>query len=210
MPRQGRVAQRRRVDDAVAHDEDVLAGAFADQAVHVQRNAFRVAVGVGFHADELGVHVVGAGLGERGHGVGREAVPTGDADVGAVAARHVFPPGEVGDVDLDGRALGADADLAVAAQHDGPDVAGRDAVGFDGVDHRGAELVERVGNGDAVDLGGVDQALHVLGQAKHRRALRLGIAADAFKDAGPVMNDVAHHVDGGLFPRDEVAVMPDF
>ena len=78
------------------------------------------------------------------------------------------------------------------------------------VDHRGAELVERVGKRHAVDLGRVNQALHVLGQAEDGRALRLGVAADAFKDAGAVVNDVAHHVDGGLLPGNQVAVVPDF
>ena len=78
------------------------------------------------------------------------------------------------------------------------------------VDDGGAELVERVGQRHAVDLGGIEQALHVLRQAEDRRALRLGVAADALEDAGAVVNHVAHHVDGGLFPRNEVAVMPDF
>ena len=50
----------------------------------------------------------------------------------------------------------------------------------------------------------------MFGQAKHGRALRLGIAAYALKDAGSVMNDVAHDMDGGLLPRYEVAVVPDF
>jgi hypothetical protein len=78
----------------------------------------------------------------------------------------VFAPGEVGDVDLDGRALGADADFAVAAQRDGPDVAGRNAIGFNHIDHAGAELLEREGQIHAVDFGRVEQALHVLGKPK--------------------------------------------
>src|SRR5664279_4981873 len=50
---EGRVCQRRGVEHAVAHHEDVLPRAFAHQPVDVKSNALRVAVDVGFHADEL-------------------------------------------------------------------------------------------------------------------------------------------------------------
>ena len=130
------VGQRRGVENSVAHHEDVLARALAYQAVHVQTDALGIAVDLGFHVDQLRVHVVGAGLGQGGHGVGRKAVPTGDADVRAARAGDVLAPREVGHVDLDGRALGADADFAVAAQGDGADVARGDAVGLDQLDRR--------------------------------------------------------------------------
>jgi len=42
-----RVAQLRGVENAAAHDEDVLSGALADQAVDVEGDALLVAVGVG-------------------------------------------------------------------------------------------------------------------------------------------------------------------
>ena len=103
--------------------------------------------------DELGIHIVSAGLGEGGHGVGGEAVPTGDADIRAAVAGDVFAPGEVGDINLDGRTLGADADFAVAAERDGADVAGRDAIGFNQVHDAGAELFHGKGQVHAVDLG---------------------------------------------------------
>ena len=50
----------------------------------------------------------------------------------------------------------------------------------------------------------------MLRQAEDGRALRLAVAADALKYAGAVVDDVAHHVDGGLFPGNEIAVVPDF
>ena len=50
---EGGVGQGRSVEDAVADDEDVFAGALADQAADVQGNALVVAVDFGFHADEL-------------------------------------------------------------------------------------------------------------------------------------------------------------
>ena len=122
----------------------------------------------------------------------------------------ILAPGEVGDEDIDRRALGVDADFAVAAQGDGANVAGRDAVVLDDVDDCRAQLVERVGQGHAVDLGGIDQALHVLGQPKDSRSRGLAVAADSFKYAGAVVDYVAHHVNIRLFPGNELAIAPDF
>jgi hypothetical protein len=203
------VGERRSVEGAAADDEEVFAGALGEVAVDVEGDAFVVAVGGGFHADELGVHVVGAGLGERGHGVGGEAVPAGDADVGALVAVEEVAPGEVGDVDLDGRVEGVDADFAVAAEGDGADVAGGCAVGFDDIDDGGFELLDGVREVHAVDFAGVEEALHVLGEAEDCGAVGLGITADALKDGGAVVDDVAHDVDVGLLPGDELAVVPD-
>ena len=72
-----------------------------------------------------------------------------------------------------------------------------------------AELVDRVGQGHAVDLGGVEQALHVLLQAEDAGAVGLGVTADAFEDRRAVVNDVGHDVDLGFVPGNEVAVVPD-
>ena len=44
MPEKGSTAHRRRVDDAVAHDEDVLAAAFAQIAIGVERDPLGVAL----------------------------------------------------------------------------------------------------------------------------------------------------------------------
>ena len=74
----------------------------------------------------------------------------------------------------------------------------------------GAELLKREGQLHAVDLGRVEHALHVLGKPEDGRALRLAVAADALKHAGAVVNDVAHDVEGGLLPGNQVAVVPDF
>ncbi len=99
--------------------------------------------------------------------------------------------------------------FAIAAEGDGADVAGGDAVGLDDIGDRGAELVDGVGERHAVDLGGVDEALHVLGQAEDAGAVGLCVAADAFEDGGAVVDDVAHDVDLGLIPGDKFAVVPD-
>src|SRR5580658_4509705 len=100
------VGQRRGIDDAIADHKNIFPGAFADQSVDVERDALLVAIDVGFHADELGIHVIGAGLGQGGHGVGSETVPTRHADIGTAVSCNVFAPWEVGDVDLNGRTFG--------------------------------------------------------------------------------------------------------
>ena len=61
----------------------------------------------------------------------------------------------------------------------------------------------------AVDLGGIEQALHVFVGAENRRAAGQLVAANAFKDRRAVVDDVRHHVDGRVVPVDELAVVPD-
>jgi hypothetical protein len=98
-----------------------------------------------------------------------------------------------------GEPLGVDADLAVAAQGDGADVAGRDPLASTtSTTPVQSWSSERAGH--AIDLGGVEQALHVFGQAEDGCALRLRVAADSLKDGRAVVDDVAHDVDLGLFP----------
>ena len=53
------IAQRRRIQHAIAYHENILSRAFADVSVSIERDAFDVAVDDGFHLDELRVHVVG-------------------------------------------------------------------------------------------------------------------------------------------------------
>ncbi len=121
----------------------------------------------------------------------------------------VLAPREVGDVDLNRRSLGVHADLAVTAQHDRPDVARRHAIRLNRVHHAGAKLLERERNLHAVDLGRVQQPLHVLRQAEDRRSMRLPVAANPLKYARAVVHHVAHHVDRCLLPGNQVAVVPD-
>ncbi len=128
--------------------------------------------------------------------------------LGALFAMNVFTPGEVSDVELDRALQRVDAHLAVAPEGDGADVAGRDAVGFDDVDDGGGELLCGVGQGHAVDLGGVDQARHVFRQPEDAGAVGLVVAADALKDRRAVVYDVGHDVNLRLIPGDEFSVVP--
>ena len=147
------VGQRRGVEHAVAHNKNILAGTFADQSVYVEGNALFVTVGFGLHANELGVHVVGAGLCQGGQGIGGEAVPTGNANVRAAVASDVLAPRKVSDVDLNGRTFGADADFAVPTESDRADIARRNSIGFNYIYDSGAELFKREGQFHAVNLG---------------------------------------------------------
>src|SRR5208282_3062202 len=98
------VAERSRVQHAVADDEQILARAFADVAVHIERDAFGVAVDDGFHLDELRVHVVGARLGHGGQSVGRDARPGRNTNIHAFAGirPQILPPRKICDIDLGG------------------------------------------------------------------------------------------------------------
>src|SRR5205823_6759531 len=184
----------------------ILAGTLREVAVCVERDALRVAVDFGLHADELRVHVVCAGLGERWHGVWGQTVPAGDADVRTLVAVNVFAPGEVRDVDLDRALQRVDAHLTVAAEGDGANIAGRDAVGFDDIDDGGGELLRGVGQGHAVDFGRVDQPCHMFGQAKDTGAGSLcavgalGVAPNALEDRRAVVDHVGHDMNLRLIP----------
>src|ERR1700682_4631825 len=81
---------------------------------------------------------------------------------------------------------------------------------FHQVDHGAHDLVASEGNVDAVNAGGVDEALHVFGGAENRGPSRQRVAANAFKHRRAVVHDVRHHVEGSVVPGDELAVVPDF
>src|ERR1700675_4924416 len=81
---------------------------------------------------------------------------------------------------------------------------------FHQLDHGAHDLVAGKGNVDAVNAGGVDEALHVFGGAENRGAGGQCIATNAFKHRRAVMHNVRHHVEGSVVPGDELAIVPDF
>ena len=169
---------------AIANDKDVFAGAFANGSQMVERDAFGVAVGDGLHLDQLGVEVVAAGLGEGGQGIGRDPLPTGDADVYAIfecLGAQVLAPFPAGQVDVDRVLQRIDANLAIAAQRNRPDVARGQPVHRNQFHHRIGELGARERQVHAVNFAAVDQALGMFLQPENRRAGFRGIAADALK-----------------------------
>ena len=131
------VPQRRRDQLLAMHDEHVLARAFTDKAIHVERNALGKAVDDGFHLDELRVHVIRARLRHGRQGVRRNPRPRRDAGVAAVVlAAQIFSPRIIDDVDLGGRVERIHSRLAIAAENNGPHVARPYAVTAHGFDHR--------------------------------------------------------------------------
>src|SRR6266849_7720884 len=205
--------ERRSVERAVVHEKNVHAGAFADVTFGIEGDSFGVTVEAGFHADELRVHVVGGGFGHGGEGVGCDARPGADADVdtfGEGFGTEIGAPGPASHVDVDGRAERIDTDFAVAAQHDGLDVAGVELVEAHQLGSGAAEIVEGVGQLHAINFRGVDDTLHVLAQAEDGGALLGVVAANAFEDRGAVAHDVGEDVECGVIPVDPLSCVPDF
>ena len=183
---QDRRVQRRRVDDAVLDDEQVLARTLGEEAIDVQRDALDEAVLDGLHLDELGVHVVGAGLRHRRERVRRHPVPRRNHHVHALLERlrpEVLAPvpGDERDVHRAGERV--HAQFVVAAVDDRPDVALFEVVLADEVDHRLVDLVLGERDVHPVDLRRVEQPVGVLLQPENRRALRRLVAADALEHA---------------------------
>ena len=71
------------------------------------------------------------------------------------------------------------------------------------------DLLDRVGQRQVVELGRLGEPVEVVGVAEDRRAALGLVAADALEDAGSVVQAVAEHVDLGLLPGDELAVVPN-
>ena len=139
-------------------------------------------------------------------GVGRGL--DADALVDAVFAQVGAPrPGRDHDVHL--HAAGRDAQLVVTQPDERAQVAALEAVlahdGLLGLFQRGG--VER--HLHLEDLGGVEQAPGVLGQAEDGGAQLGVVGAHALEDAQPVVQAVAEHVDLRIPPVDELAIEPD-
>src|SRR5262249_2612983 len=69
-----RTVDRRRVENAAVHEEDVLSRALADQAVGREGNAFGEPVAQRFHLHELAAEVVAGDLRHGGNRVRRDAM----------------------------------------------------------------------------------------------------------------------------------------
>src|SRR5690242_15226083 len=92
------------MDDAVAHDVDVLAGAFADVALVVEEDRLLVARLARLDLGEDRVEVLPGGLGHRDQAVRRYPPPARDTRADSVALAflaEVGAPPPDGDRDLD-------------------------------------------------------------------------------------------------------------
>ena len=77
------------------------------------------------------------------------------------------------------------------------------------LDHGTGKFVDREGNLDAVDFGGIVQAAHMLARAENRGSGGGRVAADALEHRAAVAGDVRKHVDLRVVPVDEPPVVPD-
>ena len=102
-----------------------------------------------------------------------------------------------------------DAELAVAAEGQRPDVTGLEAVGRDHLVRGLAQLLDAVRQLHEVDLAGALEAPQVVHQPEDGRAAIGRVGANALEDAGAVVHRVAQHVHLGVRPGHELAVHPD-
>ena len=210
--RQHGVSERRGKQGLVADNEQIFAGTFTDVAIHIQGDAFGVAVDDGFHLDELRIHIVRAGFGHRRQRIGGDARPGRNTDIDALRSigAKIFPPGIVADVDLGRRVERIHASFAISSENDGTDIARPDAIGLDEVDQASQNVFARKFHIDAIDASGIQQTLDMFLRAKDGGAGRQRVTTNPFKYRGAVIHYVRHHVQRGVIPWDELAVVPDF
>src|SRR6267142_182080 len=186
-------SKRRSEKSAVVYQEDVHAGAFTDVAARIERNAFRIAIEAGFHANELRVHVIRGGFGHGGQRVRSDARPGANTDVHALRegfGAEIRAPGPASHVAINGRVERVHADFAVAAKNDGLDVTGVEFVVANEFARDVGEIVHGMREIHAIDFRGVDEALHVFAKAENGRPLLGFVAADALENGGAVAHDV--------------------
>src|SRR5450759_558451 len=95
---------------------------------------------------------------------------------------RVTAPDPADDERFDRSVAGVNAHLLAGARDERPDVALLQVVGGNRIEHRLAQLVDRIPAVHAVDLRRVGQSPHVLAQAEDRAAGGGFVAADALKD----------------------------
>ena len=98
---------------------------------------------------------------------------------------QVDTPGKGGDDHVDRGVGRVEAEAAVAAEGERPDVAGTEAVAADQLARRRGDLLGRVGQLQVVELGRLGEPVEVVGMAEHRRAALGLIAAKPSKTPVP-------------------------
>ena len=130
--------------------------------------------------------VIAAGLGQRRNGVGSDPLPTRYANVHTLVERitaKVGAPFPGSDRDIHRMVgVGRYAHFAIATQCDRPNIGAIDQLVddyhlFAGIDEQFAVIRNR----QAIDLGGVEQAPHVIRQAKDFRPLGSLVDTNAFE-----------------------------
>ena len=144
--------QRRGLDDAVADNEDILAGSLGHETGRIQHDGFVIAFFLGFDLGKNGVHVVTGGLrlahvrvdvhAGKGAGLGADALfQSFGAEVGA--------PGPHGDNGVHGVVAGVNAHFAEAHKGQRADIALGQLVCLERFNDAVGNLFGRVGNFEA-------------------------------------------------------------
>src|SRR5205814_6533285 len=79
----------------------------------------------------------------------------------------------------------------------------------DRFDRRFGHVLDGILKRHAVDAARIRKPSHVGVESEDRRAVGSLVTANTFEDARAVMNHVAHHVNGRVFPIHELTVAPD-
>src|SRR5581483_930011 len=198
-PDEDRRRKIRRVDDAVAHDEDALAGAVRDVAVGGEEDRLLVA---GAHRLADGEHRVDVDAGrlrDVRDDVRADALPARHLDTDAFAhalLAEVRAPRPRHDRDVDGVALRGDAELSVAEERDGTEVRLGKPVRTDELPARLLQLGDGVRELHVQEPGRLLETLHVLGEPEDRRSALGVIGANAFEHSRAVVQAVGPDVNG--------------
>jgi hypothetical protein len=191
-----------------AHDEEVVARGFGDEALRVEQDRFHAA---GVDGLDLGQHVVevvqALDLGAHRLRVVADRAHGDDGQPLLVERPRVELNGGGNDDDLGPPAhVRVQAQGPDAARHHQPDVAVHRAVGPAGADHGAGHGLATEGNGEVYGLGGAVQPVQVLLQ--HEDAAAVG--ADALEDAVAVEQAVIEHRDPRIARGHQPAVHVDF
>ena len=141
---------------SILDHEDVLARALTHESVIVEQDRFLIARLGGLDLGQHAVQVLPRGLGVGNQRVGRDPPPAGDLGANALGLAllaEIRAPRPRGDRHLNRSFERVQAHLAVATEHNGPDVALRELVGRDQLVGRGPQFFEREGDRHVVELG---------------------------------------------------------
>ena len=209
---QDRHGQRRRVEDTVPDDEDVLAGPVGDVAVVGQHDRLVVAGPPRFHRRQHRVQVDPGRLGGVRDHVRPYPLPARDLRLDPLRLARlaeVRTPGKADDHDVHRVPRRCNPELAVPVEGDRAHVTRRQPVDGDDLVGRRSDLLDRVREVHVEHLRRVREAYEMVGEAKYRRPRRCVVAANPFEYAGAVVEPVRGNVDLRVRPVDELAVHPD-
>ena len=184
MPGQDPRREVGRVDDAVAHDEDVLAGAVGDEAFRREQDRLVVAGVVRLGHGEHRVEVDARRLRGVRDDVRRHALPGRDLRPDArlqALLTEVRRPRPAHDHDLDRIAPCSDTELAVAVEGDRPEVALGQTVRADQLVARSLELLDAERDLHVEELRRVVEALKVLAETEDGRPLRVSRSSGSLR-----------------------------